>query len=438
LRRPPQPLRRHASRSRIHRWNCIAPWTPPFSSGRDDAPFGSDRREWLAAQAGLTKKAPNCVFPMAMTSNNPSPAEVVTNFEGSEAILRLRGRVERVDAIALDKAFDAAIDRQPTSMVLDLSELEFMGATAMVAVANAEMRLSEIGAKMTIRSPSELVNRLFEMMASAQMGRPLNGSPHEGHLWAGEVDDRPRWLVASKPEGPTAEFRRMTALPSDSSVVDGALRLVVELARALVGGADGVSVSLQRHGRLSTVAASDQTIMEMDADQYSTGEGPCVDASLLGQWFHAESLDTETRWPAFTPRARGLGINAILSSPLKAFQEPVGALNIYSRTAGAFDGKSQAAAAVFATKASVILSDAGAGMRDTQTAFRYQEALRSRKDITLATGVLMEREDLDEDEAFADLLRLSLHHGVPLRTQAEVIVRSNRQLPFDSEAVSDE
>jgi anti-anti-sigma factor len=376
---------------------------------------------------------------MALNRNNPSPAEVVTSFEGSEAVLRLRGRVERVDAIALDRAFDAAIDHHPTSMVLDLSELEFMDTSGMVAVANAEMRLSEIGANMTIRSPSELVNRLFEMVGSTQMSRPLNGSPNErGHLRAEQVNERPRWLIAGKPEGPTAEFRRMTALPSDSSVVDGALRLVVELARALVGGADGVSVSLQRHGRLSTVAASDQTIMEMDSDQYCTGEGPCVDASLLGQVFHAESLETETRWPAFTPQARGLGINAILSSPLKAFEEPVGALNIYSRTARAFDGKSQAAAAVFATKASVILSDAGVGTRDTQTAFRYQEALRSRKAITLATGVLMERESLNEDEAFADLLRLSLHHGVPLRQQAEMVVGSDRQLQLDSDAVSDE
>jgi hypothetical protein len=57
-------------------------------------------------------------------------------------------------------------------------------------------------------------------------------------------------------------------------VIDGALGLVVELTLSCIGGADGVSVSLLRHGVLSTVAASDQTIMAMDADQYATGEGP--------------------------------------------------------------------------------------------------------------------------------------------------------------------
>src|ERR1700682_822893 len=99
---------------------------------------------------------------------------------------------------------------------------------------------------------------------------------------------------------------------------------------------EGISVSLQRNEVLSTVAASDQTILEMDADQYATGEGPCVDASVEGRWFHVESLEREERWPAFAPKARQLGIRAILSSPLVVEDRPIGALNIYSRTTGAF------------------------------------------------------------------------------------------------------
>jgi hypothetical protein len=215
-------------------------------------------------------------------------------------------------------------------------------------------------------------------------------------------------------------------------VVDGALRLVVDLALSCVGGADGASVSLLRHGVLSTVAASDQTILDMDADQYATGEGPCVDASINGHWFHAESLDTEVRWPTFTPRARALGIRAILSSPLKAFEQPVGALNIYSRTAESFGIKDQETAAVFAQKASVILSDAGAGISGSPIALRYKDALLGRNAIALATGILMEREGVSEDEAYIDLLRLSLYHGETLRSRANVTVLSARQPRIDS------
>jgi hypothetical protein len=55
----------------------------------------------------------------------------------------------------------------------------------------------------------------------------------------------------------TKDLRRVTAMPTDPDVIDGALRLVVELARSTIAAADGVSVSLMRQGVLSTVAASD-------------------------------------------------------------------------------------------------------------------------------------------------------------------------------------
>ena len=57
---------------------------------------------------------------------------------------------------------------------------------------------------------------------------------------------------------PLVGAAQLTAAPGNASdAADG------------VSGADGVSVSLLRNGVLSTVAASDQTIMAMDADQYA-------------------------------------------------------------------------------------------------------------------------------------------------------------------------
>ena len=136
-------------------------------------------------------------------------------------------------------------------------------------------------------------------------------------------------------DGVTKGITKFTSIHSDDELVDGALRMAVSLAGAAVGGADGVSVSLRRRGILSTVAATDQTISNMDANQYQTGEGPCVDASTTGHWFHAESLESETRWPAFTPRARALGIRAILSSPLVVQEAPGrGAQHLFAHPVG--------------------------------------------------------------------------------------------------------
>jgi len=372
---------------------------------------------------------------MAMSENASPPFQVVTNPGGSETVLSLRGRVENLGAFQLGASLDAAIDHRPQSIVLDLSDLEFIGTAGLVAVANAEHRLAEMGGVLIVRSPTGLVDRLLDLIDTARMMRLLDQATLDPADPSGAAAPELTSTMVERALGRrSAEFRKVTALPSDPHVIDGALRLIVELARALVGAADGVSVSLLRHGRLSTVAASDQTIMDMDADQYRTGEGPCVDASSQGRWFLAAELSRETRWPSFTPQALGLGINAILSSPLVAHDTPVGALNIYSRTARAFGPKDQAAAAVFAKKASVILSDAGAGVSDAQVALRYQDALKSRKSITLATGVIMEREGVDEDTAFTDLLRLSLSYGERLRAQADAVLRSTSQSEIGSGA----
>jgi anti-anti-sigma factor len=360
---------------------------------------------------------------MSISRNSPK-FEAVTHFEGGEATIVLSGSVEKAAAFALSATLDAAIDRHPTSMVLDLSKLGFMSAAGLVAISNAEQRLADLGVILTVQSPSALVNRVLSLMEQAQAGRGERTLPEHTHLGPEELGQPSSSSQRFTSSLGTQDLRRVTAMPADPDVVDGALHLVVELALANIAGADGVSVSLMRHGVLSTVAASDQTIMSMDADQYATGEGPCVDASFLGHWFHAESLDTEVRWPTFTPRARSLGIRAILSSPLRAFDESVGALNIYSRTAETFEIKDQELAASFAEKASVILGDAFANVSDTQMALRFQAALRNREVISLARGIMMERDGIDGEAAFGELLRQSLAQGVPLHTHALAVVRS--------------
>jgi len=106
------------------------------------------------------------------------------------------------------------------------------------------------------------------------------------------------------------------------------LEVVTALAQATVGGADGASVSLARHGRIGTVAATDETVAQMDRDQYATGQGPCLAAAGEGHLFHVESVDEEWRWPDFVPRARTGGIGSILSTPLRATaDQSVGALS---------------------------------------------------------------------------------------------------------------
>lgn len=230
--------------------------------------------------------------------------------------------------------------------------------------------------------------------------------------------------VTERGTGPLLDVRRMAAIPASNDVVDGALRLVVALAAATVGGADGVSVSLERHGQLMTVASSDQTILQMDHDQYATGQGPCVAAATEGHWFHVESLADETRWPEFVPRAIKEGIHSILSTPLLAASRPVGALNIYSNSNRAFGPSEQELAALFATQASRIIEDAGINLPTKEVAAQLDLALRTRELIAQAQGVLMSRDHISADDAAAHLRRTARAADLPLRQVAARIVKS--------------
>jgi len=354
--------------------------------------------------------------------------EVTVGFGADEVVVSVLGDVDLLTAPDLSVVLDAVLERRSAPAVVDLSGTHFMGVAGLRVLETGAERLAACGRRLTIRSPSILVSAMLDITGLADIVNVEHPDQGRGHLGPEQTAAVPGTPVTTDGDSLTKHLRRVTAIPADDDVVDGALGLVVALARATVGGADGVSVSLHRHRRLMTVAASDQTILDMDAYQYASGEGPCVDASVEGRWFHAGTMDQETRWPAFTPKARALGINAILSSPLLAEDRPVGALNIYSRTAAAFAAKDQELASIFATEASRLLSKAGAGVTDDQLSDRLALALRTRQSIAHAQGVLMEREGIGADDAYTLLRAFSRETNQPLRERAADVAGSTRRL----------
>jgi GAF domain-containing protein len=234
--------------------------------------------------------------------------------------------------------------------------------------------------------------------------------------------------MTEQPSDPVdrTDFERVGSIPASNEVVDAALRLVVKLAETTVQGANGVSVSLERHGRLRTVAATNDTVLEMDHHQYESGEGPCVAAAAEGHEFHIDSLAGETRWPTFVPEAIQQGIKSILSTPLIPADRPVGALNIYSDSERAFGTSEQELAQLFATQASGILADARVDVSDDERAALLTDSLRSREVIAVARGVLMERTGISQEDATRALRREAHGAGVTVRQHAAAIVQSTQ------------
>ena len=356
-------------------------------------------------------------------SRHPQTAalRVSLDFTGAEVLIGLVGGIDEQRALELAAVFDTLFDRGHLALAVDLSRLGLVDERALTVIARAARRLQSRVGGLTLRDPSEEVSQALDRAGvSSLVERREPGEPRLGLEQAvpGGAPGGADVLAGLRRDGPVA------ILPVARGVLDDALRLIVNLARSSVGGADGASVSLLREGRIMTAAASDETILEMDAGQYSTGEGPCLAASSEGRWFHSRSLETEDRWPAFVPMARELGIRSILSNPLKAGARPVGALNIYSRSAAAFGLDEERLAAVFAEEASVVLARFGLGAPEELLGGRLKGALRSREVIAQAQGVLMERWRIDETAAFDQLRRSSQGDGRPLRERAEEILAS--------------
>jgi anti-anti-sigma factor len=355
----------------------------------------------------------------------PTDFRVAINYTDVAVVLDISGELDGRSAPELNAVFDTMFDRGHDSVVLDLSGLVFMDGHGLQVITSAARRLRFLGDVLTLRSPSPEVQRILAVNGLAGAVRLELDNVEQSQLGPEQSSIDRNATVRS---APTTAIRRdpVLTMPVERQLLDDALGLVVKLAKMAVGGADGVSVSLLRDGHIKTVAASDQTILKMDASQYATREGPCLDASTEGRWFHVNSLENETRWPAFVPMARALGIHAILSNPLLTQTRPVGALNIYSRSVAAFGSADQELAAAFAAETSLVLSNAGLGESADGHSQRLHHALRSREIIAQAQGIVMERASVGEDAAFDHLRRFSQQSARPLRERAEDIVASTR------------
>lgn len=329
--------------------------------------------------------------------------EVSIDFADERNVLGVRGEVDLLTAPKLRAAL-AVLVEQRQDVVLDLALLEFMDAAGLAVIADIATRLAPSGRVLTVRSAPAQTRWLLGITELDHVVDLETADADDARLGSEQVVGDDSFAVELQPADLVGDLVRVGA-KQNTAVVDAALRRVTVLADATVEGADGVSVTLERDGKLATVASSNDTVLQMDHHQYQTGQGPCLAAAAEGHWFHIEALKDETRWPAFVPRAIDEGIASILSTPLMNADRPIGALNIYSNTERAFGTHQQELAALFATQVSEILADAGGAVTDDGAAVRIASALRAREIIARAQGFLMARQHLTADGAAASLYR---------------------------------
>jgi GAF domain-containing protein len=217
------------------------------------------------------------------------------------------------------------------------------------------------------------------------------------------------------------EFARMALELHNEGTVGETVDRVLEYALKAVHADYAGVVFVHGRRRVDTAAATDPIVEQLDNIQAECGEGPDID--LLTDRYSVIVGDTrsETRWPTWAARVAQLGVRSMLSVRLYTSSTTVGTLNLFDRAPDRFDVSDQEIAHVLARHAAVALANA----RNTENLW---QAIDARKRVGQAQGILMERYGLNEDQAFAVLVRYSQNSNIKLREVAERLV-ATRDLP---------
>jgi transcriptional regulator with GAF, ATPase, and Fis domain len=203
--------------------------------------------------------------------------------------------------------------------------------------------------------------------------------------------------------------------------VETTIGAIVKAAMDHIPGVEHAGVTLITQGELATVAPTSDLVVEIDRIQYSTNEGPCVDAIAEHETFRTGNLAAEQRWHRFASAAAEAGVLSMLSYRLFVTEKTMGALNLYSSQGDAFSATAENDGQLFASHAAVALVGA-------QHEAELYKAVESRDVIGMAKGILMQRHDIDEARAFHLLAQTSQQSNMKVRDIAAWLVRNRREI----------
>lgn len=238
----------------------------------------------------------------------------------------------------------------------------------------------------------------------AAAGRHLRGAYAEGMAQQLPLDEL------------STVIARIQGLLLTEEKVTNAVQFLALAAKESVTGTIGAGVSLlDARGRRTSSGYTDKTVELADAAQYRHGEGPCLTAWATESPVLVEDLRGDGRWPAWQAAVRHLPIRSVVSVPLLAGKESIGALKLYAATAGAYGPSSPGLVQLFAAPAATLISHIQASEAPHRMTEALQASLYSRDLVNRACGVLMERHGLYHQDALQQLMTTARETGSPLQ-----------------------
>jgi GAF domain-containing protein len=210
--------------------------------------------------------------------------------------------------------------------------------------------------------------------------------------------------------------------------------LVLTLQQAVLAAkqlfeADAAGVMLvDIDGNLRWASASDQRAQVLEDNQEVFAAGPCAQAYATGRPSVMHDATLERRWGEITPVFVEVQIRSALSVPVQLGGGPIGTLDVYGAEPRGWDQSEVTALQTYAGVVASLLGAAAKAQVKGALADQLQTALDSRIVIERGKGALMERERLDEQEAFTHLRRAAPSSGRQL-TEVAAEVAAGLPLP---------
>ncbi len=177
----------------------------------------------------------------------------------------------------------------------------------------------------------------------------------------------------------------------------------------------GVTVA-QRRRRSETAAATHRYPVLLDDIQNRCRQGPGLSAVALQESIRVDDLVSDDRWPLYREEAlKQTPIRSILSLGMFSEGGTSATVSFYAERANAFDDESVDVALIFATHTGLVWNM----MRRDQ---QFRSALASRDVIGQAKGRMIERFNIDDDQAFAMLKLMSQNSNTPIAQVAQRVV----------------
>ncbi|WP_428966907.1 GAF and ANTAR domain-containing protein [Micromonospora fluostatini] len=218
-----------------------------------------------------------------------------------------------------------------------------------------------------------------------------------------------------------ALLRELTAGLIAVTDFDEALTRLVRVARDAVPGVTWCGFTTLRAGEPAGVAGSEPRLAELD-DLRHGPDTPAMSAIRRREMVLCADLSAEDRWPAWTRRARALGVHGVVAAPVDVDDHVIGAVNLYADRPHVLTARRQLTAMLLAEHAGLLLAAVRDRARQSARTGESDAALLTEGVVGQAIGVIMTQRGCPAPEALEVLRSAASSLDIPLREVAERLV----------------